>query len=645
MAKPTGDYDFGGWATVHGVKCSDGLTITHDAFKDDNGMAVPLMWQHKHDDPLNVLGEAVLEHRDKGVYAYCTFNNTEHGQTAKELVKARNIKALSIFANHLKKNGQNVMHGMIREVSLVLGGANPMAFIDTVLAHGDFDDGSAVVYTGQPLSLAHSGIVTPEEPLSIDELIDKEEEEELKNEEMTHGDDIQSIYDTLSDEQKGAVSAIIAGVNKQTAVEHDDTKGDSNEDSDENSDDDKLEHAKDETVAEVFETLSEKQKLAVYAIIGAAMDSEGGEDEMKQNAFDADTQTANQLTHADMKAIIDGGDAAGKLSISFENYLSSMSKDADGNQLAHSITNVDYLFPDARNVTDKPGLITRKMDWVAGVMSDTKHTPFSRIKSIFANLTEADARARGYIKGNEKVDQVFTLLKRTTTPQTVYKKQSMDRDDVIDITDFDVIAWLKQEMRFMLDEELARAILVGDGRSSSSDDKIQETNIRPVWTDEALYTIKAALAGVTSASTADQIAKAFIRAAVKSRKNYKGMGNPTLYTTEDQLTDCLLLEDTTGRVIYDTVEKLRTALRVSKIVTVPVMEGLTRDVSGDTHHLKGLIVNLGDYTVGADKGGAVNMFDDFDIDYNKQKYLIETRASGALTVPYSAIALEVVDPA
>lgn len=639
MAKPTNNYDFGGWATVHDIKCSDGLTIKHDAFVDDDGKIVPLLWQHGHHDPMNVLGEAVLEHNDRGVYTYCTFNNTESGRTAKELVKSGNIKALSIFANHLQKKGQDVMHGIIGEVSLVLGGANPKAFIDTVLAHSDGNGDSAVVYSGQPLSLAHSGTISQKNPLTLDELFEAQEAEEEegvgKDNTLEHGS-IESIYDTLNDEQKGAVSAIISGITKQGDISH------SNEDGD-----DSLEHADEETVADVFETLSEKQKLAVYAIIGAAMDAEGGEDEMKQNAFDGETRTGNQLSHADMVSIIKGGEGAGKLSISFDNYVSSMGGDsaAANDQLAHSITDVDYLFPDATNVTKVPGWITRDMGWVAGVMKETKHTPFSRIKSVFGNLTEDEARARGYVKSDEKINQVFTLLKRTTTPQTVYKKQAMDRDDVIDITDFDVIAWLKQEMRFMLDEEIARAVLVGDGRLSGSDGKIQETNIRPVWTDEDLYTIKKALVGVNSTNTADEIAKAFIRAAVKARKDYKGMGNPTLYTTEDQLTDCLLMEDKQGRVVYESTTKLATALRVSKIVTVPVMEGLNRDVAGATHHLKGLIVNLGDYTIGADKGGSVNMFEDFDIDFNKEKYLIETRCSGALTVPYSAIALELVDPA
>ena len=569
-------YDFSGWATKNGLRCSDGRTIMKDAFLHNDGQTVPLVWNHQHNDHMNILGHALLENRQEGVYAYCVFNETESGQNAKQLVEHGDVSALSIYANQLKQQGGNVLHGAIKEVSLVLAGANPGAFIDSIIRHGEESTEECIIFTGDEIELYHA-----EETLN-------HKEEEIK----------------MADETKNP-----AGESE-------------------------------ETVADVFETLNEKQKTVVYALIGQALEEAeaGGEiqqseiDEikgdlafMKHNLFDGDTTGPDVLSHADMTAIITDAKRYGSL------------KEA---VLAHGITDIDFLFPDAKTLDGTPSFIQRDMGWVSDVMNKTHHTPFSRIKSIFANITEDDARAKGYITGALKKEEVFSLLKRTTSPTTIYKKQKLDRDDVVDITDFDVVAWLKGEMRMMLDEEIARAVLVGDGRLNSSDDKINEANIRPIWKDEDLYTIKQAVS-VTAAATADQTAKAFIRAAIKSRKLYKGSGNPVLYTTEDVLTDCLLMEDTTGRVIYETVEKLATALRVSKIVTVPVMDGLTR-VGADTktRTLMGIIVNLADYNIGADKGGAVNMFDDFDIDYNAQKYLIETRCSGALVTPYSAIALE-----
>ena len=556
-------YDFSGWATRNNLRCSDGRTIMKDAFKHNDGQTVPLVWNHQHNDPLNVLGHALLENRDEGVYAYCTFNETESGKNAKLLIEHGDVSALSIYANQLKQQGSNVIHGAIREVSLVLAGANPGAFIDSVMRHGEESDDEAIIYTGEDISLFHT-----------DEKKDKPVDEKSEDE---------------------------------------------------------------ETVADVFNTLTEKQKTVVYAMIGQALeekeesennndnnDSKGGNKTMKHNVFDKEDAKKDVLSHSDLEAIFADAKRYGSLKDSV---------------LAHGIEQIDYLFPDAKNVTDIPQFIQRDMGWVQKVMNSVHHTPFSRIKSVLADITEDDARAKGYIKGNLKKDEVFTLLKRTTTPTTIYKKQKLDRDDVVDITDFDVVAWLKSEMRVMLDEEIARAALVGDGRLSSSDDKINEQNIRPIWTDADLYTIKAPVT-VAANATADEKAKAFIRAAIKSRKNYKGSGEPTLYTTEDVLTDCLLMEDTTGRVIYDSVSKLATALRVKEIVTVPVMENLSRVDNGTTYSLMGIIVNLTDYNIGADKGGAVNMFDDFDIDYNAQKYLIETRCSGALIKPYSAIALE-----
>ena len=583
------NFDFSGWATRNDLKCSDGRIIRKDAFKGNNGQKVPLVWNHQHTDPNEVLGHAILENRDEGVYAYCKFNETESGQTAKLLVQHGDVNALSIYANQLKQQGPNVMHGNIRELSLVLAGANPGAFIESIIKHGEESDEEAIIFTGENVSLAHAGC--------------GESTEQPADEELKHAD--------KADEKKE---------DPKMADEAKKTEGG------------------EKTVADVFNELTEEQKTVVYAMIGQALedagngndDSEGGNEEMKHNVFDTDTENQeNVLSHDAMQTIIGDAKRFGSLKESF---------------LAHAddygITNIDYLFPEAKSLNTPPEFIKREMGWVQKVMSGVHHTPFSRIKSMFADITEDEARAKGYIKGKLKKEEVFSLLKRTTTPTTIYKKQKLDRDDVIDITDFDVVAWLKSEMRMMLDEEIARAILVGDGRLASSDDKINESNIRPIWKDEDLYNIKSTIE-VDAAATPDQKAKAFIRACIKSRKNYKGSGTPTLYTTEDVLTDCLLLEDLNGRIIYDTEEKLRTALRVSAIVTVPVMEGLKRnDEEGNNLDLMGIIVNLADYNVGADKGGAINMFDDFDIDYNQQKYLIETRCSGALIKPFSAITLE-----
>ena len=572
------NYDFSGWATKANLKCSDGRIIRENAFKHNDGQQVPLVWNHQHTDPNEVLGHALLENRKEGVYAYCKFNDTESGKTAKLLVQHGDVNALSIYANQLQQQGPNVMHGNIREVSLVLAGANPGASIVSIIKHGEESDEEGIIYTGEKVSLKHSGTGEPEELKHANEPDDKKEGTKVANE------------------------------NKNTDGE--------------------------ETIGEVFDTLTDKQKNVVYAMIGQALednnDSEGGDEEMKHNVFDNDTENKeNTLSHDAMQTIINDGKRFGSLKESFMAHADE-----------YGIKDIDWLFPEAKTLNTPPDFIKREMGWVQKVMNSTHHTPFSRIKSMFADITEDDARAKGYIKGKLKKEEVFSLLKRTTTPTTIYKKQKLDRDDVIDITDFDVVAWLKSEMRMMLDEEIARAILVGDGRLASSDDKINESNIRPVWKDEDLYNIKSTIE-LDAAATADQKAKAFIRACIKSRKNYKGSGEPSLYTTEDVLTDCLLLEDMNGRVIYDTEEKLRTALRVKEIVTVPVMEGLTRtDDNGDTLELMGLVVNLADYNVGADKGGAINMFDDFDIDYNQQKYLIETRCSGALIKPFSAITLE-----
>ena len=574
-------FDFSGWATRNDLKCSDGRTIRKDAFKDNNGQKVPLVWNHQHNDPLNILGHALLENRQEGVYAYCTFNETEAGQNAKLLVEHGDVSALSIYANQLKQRGSDVIHGAIREVSLVLAGANPGAFIDSVICHGEESEEEAIIYTGEDISLFHA---------ECDKKEETKDEKPVENEKKT-----------------------TEGEKKTTESE--------------------------ETIGEVLDTLNEKQKTAVFALIAQALenadnsnDDDEEEKEMKHNVFDQDeTMKENVLSHSDIESILSDAKRSGSLKESFLAHTAT-----------YGIDQIDTLFPEPKSMNTPPEFIKRDMDWVAGVINGVHHTPFSRIKSMFANITEDEARAKGYIKGNLKKEEVFTLLKRTTTPTTIYKKQKLDRDDILDITDFDVVAWIKGEMRMMLDEEIARAILVGDGRLTSDDDHIPEQNIRPVWKDDDLYTIKTKIT-VSTTATDDDKAKAMIKAAVKSRKNYKGSGNPVLYTTEDFLTNCLLLEDTQGYRLYKSEQDVATAMRVSKIVTVPVMEGLTRvDSESKTRTLMGIIVNLKDYNVGADKGGAVNMFDDFDIDYNQQKYLMETRCSGALIKPYSAIALEMV---
>lgn len=574
-------FDFSGWATRNDLKCSDGRTIRKDAFKDNNGQKVPLVWNHQHNDPLNILGHALLENRQEGVYAYCTFNETEAGQNAKLLVEHGDVSALSIYANQLKQRGSDVIHGAIREVSLVLAGANPGAFIDSVICHGEESEEEAIIYTGEDISLFHA---------ECDKKEETKEEKPVENEKKT-----------AENEKKTTES--------------------------------------EETIGEVLDTLNEKQKTAVFAVIAKALenadnsdDDDEEEKEMKHNVFDKDETTKeNVLSHSDIESILSDAKRSGSLKESFLAHTAT-----------YGIDQIDTLFPEPKSMNTSPEFIKRDMDWVAGVINGVHHTPFSRIKSMFANITEDEARAKGYIKGNLKKEEVFTLLKRTTTPTTIYKKQKLDRDDILDITDFDVVAWIKGEMRMMLDEEIARAILVGDGRLTSDDDHIPEQNIRPVWKDDDLYTIKTKIT-VSTTATDDDKAKAMIKAAVKSRKNYKGSGNPVLYTTEDFLTNCLLLEDTQGYRLYKSEQDVATAMRVSKIVTVPVMEGLTRtDSESKTRTLMGIIVNLKDYNVGADKGGAVNMFDDFDIDYNQQKYLMETRCSGALIKPYSAIALEMV---
>lgn len=577
------DYDFSGWATRANTKCYDGLTIAPNAFAGDNGKKVPVVWNHNHSGPEYVLGHALLQNRGKdGVYAYVKLNDTESGKTALEAVRCGDINAMSIFANSLKKAGNTVMHGVIRELSLVLAGCNPGALIDEIVEHSaDYneDDGyEAMIYTDSGLSLTH-GLDPDDNPL--------DEEEKI-----SHSDDKEETKMADATENQG----------------------------------------KEKTVKEVFETLNEEQKNVVYAIIGAALDdeqSDSGDDNkdeedktVKYNVFDNDNEKG-VLKHSmdEINAAMADGKRCGSMKDAF---------------IAHGIDDVEWLFPEDHLLDNPPRIIDNDQSWVGKVMGSVHHIPFSRVKSMFADLTEEDARAKGYIKGNFKKEQVFGLLKRSTTPTTVYKKQKMDRDDVADITGFDVIAWLKQEMRVKLNEELARAYLIGDGRLSSSDDKINEGNIRPIYNDDDLFTIKVQAKIGTGADYATKMDSA-MEAALRARKDYKGAGNPTLYTTEDNLTSMLLLKDKIGHRLYKNESEVAQALRVKEIVTVPQMVGMKGAKGGE---LFGLIVNLSDYTVGADKGGAVNMFDDFDIDYNQQKYLIETRCSGALTTPFSAMAIE-----
>ena len=586
-------YDFSGWATRANMKCSDGRIIADDAFKDDDGRVVPLIWNHRHNDPSEVLGHALLENRGDGVYAYCSFNDTKGGRLGKELVRHGDIASLSICANKLQQIGSLVKHGKIREVSLVLAGANPGASIEDVAIHSDdVEDDSVAIYTGEPIELYHG-----EEMEDGTEMISEEKEEKEETKVLNH-----------ADESKGT-----------TTKSTDNTNGG-------------------KTVQDVIDSMNDEQKKVMYALVGAAVsdttdddedDSTGGNDEMKQNVFDTtdEREMDGVLMHADGTLVtVDEVETVFKDAKRYGSLKDSC--------LNHGIEDVDWLFPDDRNLNTPPAFIKRDTGWVSKVMNGVHHTPFSRIKSMFADITEDDARAKGYIKGKMKKEEFFSLLKRTTSPTTVYKKQKMDRDDVIDITDFNVVSWLKSEMRMRLDEELARAYLIGDGRLASSDDKINEQCIRPIAKDDDLFTIHSVVT-VASTATDDEKAKAFIKAVIKERKNYKGSGNPSLYTTEDMLTNMLLLTDEIGRDLYPDEAALAKKLRVKETVTVPPMESAK---DAENNPLVGIVVNMADYNVGADKGGAVNMFDDFDIDYNQQKYLIETRCSGALTVPYSAMA-------
>lgn len=589
------NFDFSGWATKNDLKCKDGRTIRRDAFKVNDGKRVPLIWNHQHWDPSAVLGHAYLTNRDEGVWADCAFNKTQNGKDAYECVKHGDVEALSIHATDIIQEGGDVLHGVIREVSLVLAGANPGAFIESVFSHGypmDESDEECVIYNNENVFISHSD--KGEEPKENSKSIKKEEEPEVSESKEKKGKTVAEVINEMTEEQKDAVAILLA-----------EATGDL--DDDDNND-----------------------------------DKEG--DDMSHNIFEGGKETGmNVLTHSEEVALIEAAKRTGSLreavSEMFDGDIThaipttGMTVGAGTN--TYGIKGVDQLFPDAQVIDGVPQFISRNMDWVKKVMGSVRRTPFSRVKSVYANITEDEARAKGYIKGKEKKDEVFTLLKRTTNPQTVYKKQKLDRDDIVDIKDLNVVQWIRQEMRMMLEEEIARAILIGDGRQSHEDDKIQEINIRPVYNDADLFTVKSIIKTGPTA-TGQEKAKKFIDECVRSRKKYKGSGNPTLYTTEDMLTEMLLLEDTIGHKLYKTIQELATALRVSEIVTVEPMEGLKIDTNKE---VAGIVVNLTDYNVGADKGGETTMFDDFDIDFNQYKYLIETRFSGALIKPFSAITL------
>lgn len=656
-------YDFAGWATRNDIKCSDGRTIRHGAFSADDGKRVPLVWMHNHKDVNQVLGHADLEERDDGVYAYCSFNNTDAGQNAKECVEHGDVVALSIFANELRQKGGDVIHGAIKEVSVVLAGANRGALIDAVLSHGEISEEEAQIsFVGYGDILLHKDKDedadedeedeednTPEDEEDEDEedesedSEDEDEDDEDDDEEedekpVKHADDegdetVGDVLSTLNEKQKKAVAILISQAVSEKKSEKSLSHADGENTTDEN-----------ETVEDVYNSLNEKQKEVVAFLVGKAAEEAEGGSEMKHNAFDGST-VQNTLSHDDFMEIVKVGKQMGSLREAFrqaeeEGFLAHAEGDAPVAGVDYGIGNIDYLFPDAKTINTTPDFIKREQDWVAKVLGATHHTPFSRVKSIFADITEDAARAKGYIKGKLKKEEVFGLLKRTTDPQTVYKKQKLDKDDIDDITDFNVVAWLKAEMQMMLKEEIARAILIGDGRLQSDDDKIQETHIRPVYNDADLYTVKIPVE-VAANATEDDIAKALIRAMVKARKQYKGSGNPSFFTTDDYVTDALLLENGINERLYKSEAEVATAMRVKEIVPVEVMEGQTIAITENnvttTYPLIGVEVNLADYNVGTNGGAKTDFFDDFDIDYNQYKYLYETRMSGALIKPFSAI--------
>lgn len=641
--------DFAGWATKNDVRCADGRVIRKNAFADQDGARVPLFWNHQHNDPEMVLGHAILMNREDGVYAKGYFNNSAKAQHVKESIQHGDLLALSIYANQLKEDGGNVLHGIIRELSVVPGGANPEALIETaMLAHGDVWEDAVLVMEAEDTDiLKHSDVEDDEEEE------EKKEADEKKNK--------KSATDKKVEEKETEESESDSEDEEEEEEETDNKNESSKEDDEDEEEEEEMKHSgtEEKTVGDVLKTLNEDQKKAVAVLIDAISGDDEDEDEdeeeteedeedeedtsVKHNVFDNDYNYGPVLSHSDMQAIFEDWKRVGSLKEAVKHQMEDgvlahtvYNHNDDGTQgsaQAYGIADINYLFPDAKTINNEPDFISRQMDWVKKVMNGTRHTPFSRVKSIHADITMEEARAKGYTKGNLKTDEVFALLKRVTTPQTIYKKQKLDRDDIIDITDFNVVAWMKAEMRMMLEEECARAILVGDGRSSASADKISEDHIRPIYTDSSLYTIRVT---VPEGSDDAETAAAVIKAAVKGRKQYRGSGNTIMFTTADWHTEMALLEDKMGRPLYDTDEKLRSKMRVGDIVDVEAMENLTRDGK----ELVAIIVDLRDYNVGADKGGEVNFFDDFDLDYNRERYLIETRFSGALVKPYSAIVIE-----
>lgn len=646
-------YDFSGWATRNDILCTDGRTIRKDAFKDCDGKKVPLVWNHQHNDPENVLGSALLHNEDEGVRCYCSFNNTRKAQSAKMMVEHGDVDSLSIYANRLKQNGGDVLHGDIKEVSLVLAGANSGAYIDEVIRHGEIFEDEAIVYPGEQIELYHAADMDAAKP---EPKTEKKEPEEKDDDGETVGD----VFNTLTEKQKNVVYALIAQALSEgedgEAKHSDEDEGEIAEHADKSDDDDDG-----ETVGDVFNTLTEKQKNMVYALIGQALESkkeakhsdedeteedkeeeyEGEEDEtdsenteggneMKHNIFEGGQGPEEVLTHSEQVQILEEA-KNGKYNL----------KDV---VLQHGITNINNAYPDYKSQANAPEFIKEDQGWVTTVLNGVHHTPFSRIKTLFADITEADARAKGYLtKNTQKIEEVITLLKRETPPTTIYKLQKLDRDDLLDITDFDAVAWLKEEMMVKLREEEARAYLIGDGRGATASDKIDEQKIRPIWTMEELFAIPA-VATVASTATTDDIAKAVIRAAVKGFDTYDGSGNTIAFVSPDLFSDMLLLEDGFGHRLYDTKEKLASAMLVNKVVAVPPMKNKTRTVTVDstdhTRNLAAIIVDLRDYNVGMDKGGQVNFFDDFVLDFNKLEYLVETRQSGTLVKPKSAIVVE-----
>ena len=633
-------YDFGGVATKYGIRCADGLTIHKGAFADCDGAKVPLVWNHQHGSLSNVLGHAILEDRGDHIYAHCKLNNTPEGQRAREILANNDLTALSIYANNLNKKGKNVMHGVIREVSLVLAGANPGALIDTV-------------------SIAHSlGITDPEEIADVAADLDEAV--------IYHGLDDSIDVDEEDDEEED---------DEEEEDEENEDEDDSEDEGDEELSEDDVQHSDDDSSdgsmdpEAIYQSMNDDQKALLYAMLSEVANGgniEEEEEDVKHNVYDTEGYVSNGpvLSLADRQTILKDAKRLGSLKEAIKHHMEDENgviahaiipepnypQNADGSTQTYGIANIDWLFPEPKALNNgAPEFIKRDMSWVSHLMGSVHHTPFARVKMMFADITEDEARARGYMKGKQKIEEVFTLLKRSFGPQTIYKKQKLDRDDIVDITDFDVVGWIREEMRFMLQEEIARAILVGDGRNPASDDKIQETHICPIWKDDELFTIHVRLPLVQN-ETESARAKRIIKACIKARKQYKGTGNPKMFTTADEHTEMLLLEDGNGYSLYKTDSELATKCRVSEIVEVPVMEGLTETVTdtqagtSTTYQVAAIIVNPADYNVGTDRGGEVNTFEDFDIDYNQHKYLIETRISGGLVRPKSAIVIEIEAP-